>query len=493
MQHIKAPNSRPSLLGISYSAVYVATFLMSAIGVCVSAWLHRSILPPLLVMSVTIFACLCLVAIQRGQKLSSLSLGPDVLILGLMGPGVFLSGIYLACYEIPNLIGLVANSHAQVLSYAFESLLLCFLGLMGFSLGYYVWPISRATHCELGEEPKANRTALFIALGMAALGILIALQYIRVRGGIFNFMQVWNDRDELFQVPIYDRIIAILPMATVIILCAPIRRWYYWAMVVPITSFALFSMYATGGRHNVLRFCFACFIALLFTPRFNRVIRKNPTSVCVTGIVFFLVVYVSVGVLRGTAGSSLFGGGDFFSDAFFILGQSHIFDSLLSAYYLPSLVPVSLSVYTFPDVYDFIGGKSLLAAADVYVPSLIWSDFPDYRIGKTLRAAIFRDDADSGLYASYIGEMWANFGYIGPFIGMLVLGSFARVVMSLVSGNPVDPMKRAFYAITFGSVIPMLLVVNAKPAAFNTVFLYIFLILAWGAYLAAGGSVRRRN
>ena len=135
----------------------------------------------------------------------------------------------------------------------------------------------------------------------------------------------------------------------------------------------------------------------------------------------------------------------------------------------------------------------MLAAADVYVPKFIWSDFPDYQIGKTLRVAVFRDDADSGLYASYIGEMWANFGYIGPLIGMFVLGVFARCSMLLVSGDPVDPMKRAFYAITFGSVVPMFLVVNAKPAAFNSVFLYIFLILAWGAYLVAGGGVRRRN
>ena len=493
MQHIRTPNIRPTLLGISYRSVYVSTFLFSAVGIFVSAGLRRSILPPLLVMGVTIFACLCLVSIQRGQKLSSLPLGPDVLVLGLLGPGVFLSGIYLACYEAPNLIGLVAHSHTQVLWYAFKALLLCFIGLMGFSLGYYAWPKSSARPCELGEEPKANRTALFIALGMAALGILIALQYIRVRGGIVNFMQVWNDRDELFQVPIYDRIVAILPMATVIIFCAPIRRWYYWAMVTPIASFTLFSMYATGGRHNVLRFSFACFIALLFTPRFVRFIRKNPISVCVTGIVFFLIVYVSVGILRGTAGTRMLGAGDFFSDAFFILGQSQILDSLLSAYYLPSLVPICLSVYTFPGVFGFVGGDSLLAAIDVYVPKFIWSDFPNYQMGKALRSSIYGDDADSGLYASYIGEMWANFGYLGPFIGMLALGGVARFSMSLLSRDPVDPMKRAFYAITFGSVVPMFLVVNAKPAAFNTVFLYIFLILAWGAYLVAGGNIQRRN
>ena len=493
MQNLRNPFARPTLLGISYGWCYLSIFLVSAIGFFVSAVMHRSIMPALLVMSVTIFACLCLVAIQRGQKLSSLPLGPDALILGLLGPGVFLSGIYLAYCETPKLIGLVANSHAQVLWYAFKALLLSFIGLAGFSFGYYAWPKSSAQPCELGEEPKANRTALFIALGMAALGILIAMQYIQVRGGIVNFMQVWNDRDELFQVPIYDRILAILPMATVIILCAPIRRWYYWYMVTPIVAFALFSMYATGGRHNVMRLCLACFIALLFTPRFNRVIRKNPISVCVIGIVFFLLVYISVGVLRGTAGARLFGGGNFFSDAIFILGQGNIFDSLLSAYYLPSLVTVSLSVYTFPDVFGFAGGKSLLSAIDVFVPKFIWNDFPDYRMGKTLRNSIFGDDADSGLYASYVGEMWANFGYIGPFIGMLALGCFARFSMSLLSRDPVDPMKRAFYAITFGSVVPMFIVVNAKPAAFNSVFLYIFLILAWFAYLFAGGSMGRRN
>ena len=89
--------------------------------------------------------------------------------------------------------------------------------------------------------------------------------------------------------------------------------------------------------------------------------------------------------------------------------------------------------------------------------------------------------------------MWANFGYIGPFIGMLTLGCFARFSMSLLSRDPVDPMKRAFYAITFGSVVPMFLVVNAKPAAFESVFLYIFLIFAWFAHLLAGGSMGRRN
>lgn len=490
---MKNTNSPQDLLGLPFGWIYMALLSVSAISVVVSIVLHRSIFPPLLIVSATIFASLCVILIKRGQRLSSLPLGPDALILGLMGPGIFLSGVYLACYEVPSLIGLVAHSHSAVLQYAFKSLFLCFAGLAGFALGYYTWPKNFACHGQPGERLNSNRIALFIALGLAAIGVLVALQYIRVRGGIVNFMQVWNDRDTLYQMPIYDRLIAALPMATVIILCSPIRRRYYWLLAVPITLFAIYCMYATGGRHNVLRLSFACFITLLFTPQYIRFIRKHPIPILMAGFVFFILVYISVGVLRGTAGSRIFGGGDFYSDAFFILGQGYIFESLLSSYYLPSLVPVSMAVHTFPDVFGFARGDSFLAALDVYVPKLIWSDFPNYQIGKTLRVAIFNDDADSGLYASYIGELWANFSYFGPFIGMLVLGFFARLVMSFVSRDSIDPLRRAFYAITFGSVVPMFLVVNAKPAAYNSVFLYIFLIIAWGAFLLFGGGIKTNN
>jgi hypothetical protein len=493
MYYVKNLKHNSGLFKIPFRIVCGGVFLISAMGVCFSAAQDGPILPTLLIFGVTLYACICLLAVKRGQRLSGLSLGPDALILGLLGTGVFLSGIYLACNKSPNLIGLVANSHTEVLWYAFKALFLCYLGLAGFALGYYTLPLGNYVNYELGENLKMNRVALNIALAFAAFGVLVVLQYIRVRGGLVSFMQIWNDRDTLFQMPIYDRLIAALPMASILILCAPMRSFPYALIASSLTFVTMVSMYATGGRHNVLRFCFACFVALLFTPRFNRFIRKHSLFICIAGLLLFLFVYLSVGVFRGAAGARLFGGGEFFSDAYYILGKGNIFNSLLSAYYLPSLIPVSMSVYTFPSVFGYVGGASFLAALDVYVPRFMWSDFPDYQIGKVLRSSIYRDDADSGLYASYIGELWANFSYVGPFLGMLFLGLFARLVLTLVSINTANPLSRAFYAITFGSAIPMFLVVNAKPAAFYTVFLYIFLLLAWIPFLLLASNAKNRN
>jgi hypothetical protein len=97
------------------------------------------------------------------------------------------------------------------------------------------------------------------------------------------------------------------------------------------------------------------------------------------------------------------------------------------------------------DRYPLQFGRTYLAAALGVIPRAIWPTRPygmsevltDMRAGRGAYKAAFEKSA---MIAGLIGESYANFGILGPFLGMFFYGVIMRVLKTLMNRLSEDPL-----------------------------------------------------
>ena len=244
-------------------------------------------------------------------------------------------------------------------------------------------------------------------------------------------------------------------------------------------------LFMTGGRFETLRFLLALFVVASFKKRVRNVAKDNWIKLIVTSVALAGGFYVLVGSVRSAAGVLIAQPGNIYNHAIDSFYSTNWSDPLMSAYYLPNVSIVSISIYEFPENQHFLHGKTFMSALDVWVPDVLyWSKFPNVNMGSIMRGVVHGDRyaTDSGVFSSFIGELYANFSYIGVFIGMSTLGFVVKLFTLFIESDKESPWKRSLYAIVVCIFIPMLLVVNSKPASFKSVYYFIFLLASFVVY-----------
>ncbi len=123
----------------------------------------------------------------------------------------------------------------------------------------------------------------------------------------------------------------------------------------------------------------------------------------------------------------------------------------------------------------FMYGESFAGAFIAPVPRILWPDKPLVRIGPLVAQMILQYDNNSGAPPGAVGEFYMNFGWLGIFGGMLLLGAFASALYNRYERYADKRFSTPAYALF------MLCIILFLVADFSLAFLYMirYAIAIW--------------
>lgn len=80
----------------------------------------------------------------------------------------------------------------------------------------------------------------------------------------------------------------------------------------------------------------------------------------------------------------------------------------------------------FPEVLDFQHGKSMVTWLVAPIPRVLWPDKPAIGVGIDIGPVLFQTPRTSGVPPGIVAELYLNFGLLGVYVGMLVVGLLLR-------------------------------------------------------------------
>jgi hypothetical protein len=131
---------------------------------------------------------------------------------------------------------------------------------------------------------------------------------------------------------------------------------------------------------------------------------------------------------------------------------------------------LSMLAMVFPDLIPFQNGSVLLSDLLVPIPRMLWSQKPvntlyeriDYLIPIEYSPPVY-------------GSWYADFGFIGPFIVMMLIGFGCAYVYKNWKRNPSDPYSRVLLSVTLAS-LPMIYS-RINVVVFNWIFWVILPVI----------------
>jgi len=107
--------------------------------------------------------------------------------------------------------------------------------------------------------------------------------------------------------------------------------------------------------------------------------------------------------------------------------------------------PHFLEILTkFPDVYDYIYGKSIFNVLTNFIPRSVWKNKP-VGFGKFLAVDIYGAHKSVSFAGTIIGEAYANGSWIGVVLILFALGIVAKFFYCMFKKSKVDIIGITFY------------------------------------------------
>ena len=415
-------------------------------------------------------ACLAIIAVA---VLAASRRGPtvffDAKIFGLAGILVFLvvgmlKSVFI--YETPVTLDISTATKAVLVA---ASALAGFL--LGSARGFRVRRLGRFSRGQL-STPRL----LFLTLLLGVVGLV----------GLWQFKNPLQEYDPTASK--YAQLVAgCLPAAGALALWllftvrprTPARRLLFWAALLPWPPLAVIS---------TSRMPLAFLVSFGFVLYVYRLWSRGPKPFPV-GRVAVLGVAVAVGLLFSAAVVDVLADYNWGLDPnmpSLLQAAEGKFEGFTAVDAFDNLVRV---VQLYPDRDRYLYGWSLLALVVNPIPRSAWPEKPygfDRLLVEELGQAAYRGHSVS---PSLAGELLANFGYLGPFVGYLLLGLLgASLYERFLQAQPYSP----FHALYLAGLIVFLLESRGGFLVINVRFGWYLAVLYVALRLSAVGMKRER-
>lgn len=148
-----------------------------------------------------------------------------------------------------------------------------------------------------------------------------------------------------------------------------------------------------------------------------------------------------------------------------------------------------IAIDRFPRLHDYWYGMTFLHPFVIYIPSVLFPTKYNYTFGVTeftetiFGYEVLRDNFTTSHTYSFIGEFYVNFGWIGVFVGPLLVGYLNRKIYLRVKQRLLGNLGLVAYSIYYSGVIPYT-VKSGTISGFeyffqNVLLIFVFPIIAF--------------
>lgn len=312
------------------------------------------------------------------------------------------------------------------------ALIVSFVGLSCLLLGFYLTPLRFTrlfpeTTLDLNQQ-KARIVA--VVLGCVGAPILVLVVGLSVSSGISSILSLLAQWPTLAIAILYVlELRGELPL--------PLRL-FLWVILIPISIIV-------GLGSGLLSIPMKAVLVLLWL---NWAVRKRTPVKAV--FVCFLIFFLFQGVKNDFRESVWYGS----EQKIGAVEKGWTFISLLSdritgdyektiqtsteqtAKRTALLQTLAAVVESTPDTIPYWGGETYIPLLVSPIPRLIWPDKPSMTLGQDFGHRydlIDDDDLQTSANLPQMVELYANFGWLGIIIGMLLLGVFYRVLYAMIN------------------------------------------------------------
>jgi hypothetical protein len=117
-------------------------------------------------------------------------------------------------------------------------------------------------------------------------------------------------------------------------------------------------------------------------------------------------------------------------------------------------IPIFMKIIdSWADDVGFLYGQSFLKPFMAILPSSLRPESFGYSLGMTIKETWYSNMRMGGQPPTGVGEMYMNFGWLGPFLGMFMFGAFCAWLYNLLNKTKSYWVLVAYSQILFGFVL----------------------------------------
>jgi hypothetical protein len=377
------------------------------------------------------------------QEPGNLRLAATVMALGMMAP--FIRALFVSPKSLFHPVPILAASPVYWIlmdpiqaAYPLDSIgqddiILTFLAIGLFSTGVWLgcigkaWKLPRIFLATAGV-PLSTR-ALFkigvLAFGLAFLRFAIPANFdISLMLSTFSANR-WNTPWARGSIGGWDAFLdhigyfgyILPPLAGLLIRNAGLRHW----RTVTIAAFAIviIALYSTDGGRRIIGVMVGSGVVAWFLgakkPRSRDLLVLAIFGVALLCFMQLMLQYRNVGISAAFAGDS---------SALEPPTEFHVDDNFLRLTQVIQIIPAE---------HDHVGLKWVLWVLDRPIPRVLWPGKP---IGMGFDLPAYLGAKGVSYSISLIGELYVAYGFLGCFVGGIVLGAIARSVAQIFNDGP---------------------------------------------------------
>lgn len=376
---------------------------------------------------------------------------PPVLLLGLIFFGSSVRYMFLGMNDIPTeetyLVGIADPDFLN-------GILIAQLGLLGFAIGYaFARPQKAERIFTRGKQLTAVAkwpiwTFGYYALIILGIGLTLAhLYFLGILTDLLSgkivirrFLLLEDgERTSLSFLGIGRDILMVAVLARI----AFVRRADW--LNVSLFLFILGAFFFSGGRSAVLSPLLALFIiTTVLKGRMGASIWNFRVAILAIGLFGITVMTIARNTGENALPSNqslsatltegaLKAGSDFYNRPYF-MGYDKL--SLIHQ-------------HATEGREGHLWGESFTLVLIAPIPRILWPDKPSVRVGQYVGTDIYQRKNKSGVPPSIIGELFLNFGWVGVFLGMALLGNFCRRLFNRAVADAEQSIEGALYYTIF--------------------------------------------
>ncbi len=396
----------------------------------------------------------------------------------LMYMGLGTSALRIITNSSPSRLLIVNNVSAldDTISLLMPVLVDGLLALICFYIGYSV-PLNHAGRSETDHEPQISMGVIRHSIvWLSIIGLMAYLFIIETAGGISTFLTdplargFYSSNNPGVSGTFYWFLLAdFLMLANLLWFNFDSAAFRKPSYLIHLASVSIIRM-SIGSRYPVITFWMALFIIYILRrsqrvrptpPLFsNRSPKKEQTgeiqvrvpflrTVVIIIVTFAFVLFILTVRTASTTG----------------VFDPNVFQSQLQETFAPKTILQLLSGYDFVDAdilmliqrdfgvtYDYFYGQTFVELILMPIPRFVWPDKPALVaswVGKT-----FLKSDTTGIPAGITGELYMNFGIIGMFVGMALIGIIFRWIWLKYQYRLTNPYMVFLYAILYARFIP---------------------------------------
>ena len=126
----------------------------------------------------------------------------------------------------------------------------------------------------------------------------------------------------------------------------------------------------------------------------------------------------------------------------------------------------------------FLYGQSLLKPFITFLPTSLRPEILGYSLGLTIKETWYLGIRGGGLPPTGIGEMYMNFGVLGPFIGMFIFGAFCAWIYNFMRKT-----KSYWILVMYSQILIGFIMIYAKGEFSNLKLWYVIPIALTVSFL----------